>query len=135
MDMTLKTHRWDAADTLETTEDIAAYLDAVLEDGAAPDESHSGHQAVEDARLRVGMVSNDRASHQHVGATRHRHQREGAQPQRTRRHLPLPGDGEGQHEGGAEPGKKEGGGLPVHVDLVVSTGISDRPGSDPLPVP
>lgn len=32
-DMTLKTHRWDAADTLETAEDIAAYLDAVLEDG------------------------------------------------------------------------------------------------------
>jgi probable addiction module antidote protein len=25
--------RWDAAETLETKEDIAAYLDAVLEDG------------------------------------------------------------------------------------------------------
>ena len=32
-DMTRKTSRWDAADTLETKEDIAAYLDAVLEDG------------------------------------------------------------------------------------------------------
>jgi probable addiction module antidote protein len=32
-DMTCKTSRWDAADTLETKEDIAAYLDAVLEDG------------------------------------------------------------------------------------------------------
>jgi probable addiction module antidote protein len=31
--MTRKTRRWDAADTLETKEDIAAYLDAVLEDG------------------------------------------------------------------------------------------------------
>ena len=31
--MTRKTSRWDAADTLETKEDIAAYLDAVLEDG------------------------------------------------------------------------------------------------------
>jgi probable addiction module antidote protein len=31
--MTRKTTRWDAADTLETKEDIAAYLDAVLEDG------------------------------------------------------------------------------------------------------
>jgi probable addiction module antidote protein len=28
-----KTHRWDAAETLKTKEDIAAYLDAVLEDG------------------------------------------------------------------------------------------------------
>jgi len=28
-----KTSRWDAADTLETKEDIAAYLDAVLEGG------------------------------------------------------------------------------------------------------
>jgi probable addiction module antidote protein len=28
-----KTRRWDAADTLETKEDIAAYLDAVLVDG------------------------------------------------------------------------------------------------------
>ncbi len=28
-----RTRRWDAADTLETKEDIAAYLDAVLEDG------------------------------------------------------------------------------------------------------
>jgi len=28
-----KTRRWDAAETLETKEDIAAYLDAVLEDG------------------------------------------------------------------------------------------------------
>lgn len=27
------THPWDAADTLQTKEDIAAYLDAVLEDG------------------------------------------------------------------------------------------------------
>jgi probable addiction module antidote protein len=31
--MRLPTKRWDAADTLETKEDIAAYLDAVLEDG------------------------------------------------------------------------------------------------------
>jgi len=28
-----KTRTWDAAETLETREDIAAYLDAVLEDG------------------------------------------------------------------------------------------------------
>jgi probable addiction module antidote protein len=32
-DMTRDTSRWDAADSLETKEDIAAYLDAVLEDG------------------------------------------------------------------------------------------------------
>ena len=32
-DMTRHTSRWDAADSLETKEDIAAYLDAVLEDG------------------------------------------------------------------------------------------------------
>jgi probable addiction module antidote protein len=32
-DMARKTSRWDAADTLETKADIAAYLDAVLEDG------------------------------------------------------------------------------------------------------
>jgi probable addiction module antidote protein len=31
--MALKTTRWDAADSLETKKDIAAYLDAVLEDG------------------------------------------------------------------------------------------------------
>jgi probable addiction module antidote protein len=31
--MTRKTRRWDAAETLKTKEDIAAYLDAVLEDG------------------------------------------------------------------------------------------------------
>jgi probable addiction module antidote protein len=31
--MVRKTRRWDAAETLETKEDIAAYLDAVLEDG------------------------------------------------------------------------------------------------------
>jgi probable addiction module antidote protein len=31
--MALKTRRWDAADALETKEDVAAYLDAVLEDG------------------------------------------------------------------------------------------------------
>jgi len=31
--MTEKTRRWDAADTLENREDIAAYLDAALEDG------------------------------------------------------------------------------------------------------
>ena len=31
--MSLKTTRWDAGDYLETKEDIAAYLDAVLEDG------------------------------------------------------------------------------------------------------
>ncbi len=31
--MALKTRPWDVADTLETKEDIAAYLDAVLEDG------------------------------------------------------------------------------------------------------
>ena len=32
-DMARRTSRWDAADTLKTKEDIAAYLDAVLEDG------------------------------------------------------------------------------------------------------
>ncbi len=32
-DMTRATGTWDAADSLETKEDIAAYLDAVLEDG------------------------------------------------------------------------------------------------------
>ena len=32
-DMARKTRRWDAAETLKTKEDIAAYLDAVLEDG------------------------------------------------------------------------------------------------------
>jgi probable addiction module antidote protein len=31
--MAVTTRRWDAAETLETKEDIAAYLDAVLEDG------------------------------------------------------------------------------------------------------
>jgi probable addiction module antidote protein len=31
--MVRRTRRWDAADALETKEDIAAYLDAVLEDG------------------------------------------------------------------------------------------------------
>ncbi len=31
--MAVTTRRWDAADALETKEDIAAYLDAVLEDG------------------------------------------------------------------------------------------------------
>ena len=31
--MAYKTRCWDAAETLETKEDIAAYLDAVLEDG------------------------------------------------------------------------------------------------------
>jgi probable addiction module antidote protein len=31
--MARKTRRWDAAESLETKEDIAAYLDAVLEDG------------------------------------------------------------------------------------------------------
>ena len=31
--MAHKTRLWNAADTLETKEDIAAYLDAVLEDG------------------------------------------------------------------------------------------------------
>lgn len=31
--MARKTRRWDAAETLETKEDIAAYLNAVLEDG------------------------------------------------------------------------------------------------------
>jgi len=31
--MARTTQRWDAAETLETKEDIAAYLDAVLEDG------------------------------------------------------------------------------------------------------
>lgn len=29
----LETHPWDAADHLETVEDMAAYLDAALEDG------------------------------------------------------------------------------------------------------
>lgn len=33
--MARKTRRWDAADALETKEDIAGYLDAVLEDGDA----------------------------------------------------------------------------------------------------
>ncbi|MFI5020311.1 MAG: addiction module antidote protein [Alphaproteobacteria bacterium] len=33
--MARKTRRWDAAETLESKEDIAAYLDAVLEDGDA----------------------------------------------------------------------------------------------------
>jgi probable addiction module antidote protein len=31
--MTLETRPWDVAEILETKEDIAAYLDAVLEDG------------------------------------------------------------------------------------------------------
>ena len=31
--MARKTRRWDAADTLKTKRDIAAYLDAVLADG------------------------------------------------------------------------------------------------------
>ena len=31
--MAHKISRWDAADTLETKEDMAAYLDAALEDG------------------------------------------------------------------------------------------------------
>jgi probable addiction module antidote protein len=31
--MALKTTRWDAADYLETREDIEAYLDAILDDG------------------------------------------------------------------------------------------------------
>jgi probable addiction module antidote protein len=31
--MAVKTRRWDAAETLKTKEDIAAYLDAALEDG------------------------------------------------------------------------------------------------------
>jgi len=31
--MTQRTRPWDAAETLTTKEDIAAYLDAVLEDG------------------------------------------------------------------------------------------------------
>ena len=31
--MALKTRRWDAADFLKTKEDIAAYLDAAIEDG------------------------------------------------------------------------------------------------------
>jgi probable addiction module antidote protein len=31
--MGVKITRWDAAETLETKEDIAAYLDAVLDDG------------------------------------------------------------------------------------------------------
>ena len=31
--MALKTRRWDPTETLATKEDIAAYLDAVLEDG------------------------------------------------------------------------------------------------------
>ena len=31
--MARKTRRWDAAETLKTKRDIAAYLDAVLEDG------------------------------------------------------------------------------------------------------
>jgi probable addiction module antidote protein len=31
--MARETRRWDAAETLESKEDIAAYLDAVLEDG------------------------------------------------------------------------------------------------------
>lgn len=35
--MTADTHPWDAAEVLETPADIAAYLDAYLEDGT-PDE-------------------------------------------------------------------------------------------------
>jgi probable addiction module antidote protein len=31
--MTRRIRRWDAAETLQTRDDIAAYLDAVLEDG------------------------------------------------------------------------------------------------------
>ena len=31
--MKRKTRRWDATETLKTKEDVAAYLDAVLEDG------------------------------------------------------------------------------------------------------
>jgi probable addiction module antidote protein len=31
--MALKTRRWDAAEALKTKADVAAYLDAVLEDG------------------------------------------------------------------------------------------------------
>jgi probable addiction module antidote protein len=31
--MVLRTRRWDAAEALKTKEDVAAYLDAVLEDG------------------------------------------------------------------------------------------------------
>ncbi len=31
--MARETHPWDAADTLQSKADIAAYLDAVLEDG------------------------------------------------------------------------------------------------------
>ena len=33
--MAHRTRRWDAADTLKTKADIAAYLDAVIEDGDA----------------------------------------------------------------------------------------------------
>lgn len=33
--MARKTHRWDAAETLRSKADIAAYLDAVIEDGCA----------------------------------------------------------------------------------------------------
>jgi probable addiction module antidote protein len=33
VDMAIKTSRWDAVDTLKTKADIAAYLDAVLDDG------------------------------------------------------------------------------------------------------
>ena len=31
--MTLKTTRWDAAETLDTKDDVVAYLNAALEDG------------------------------------------------------------------------------------------------------
>ena len=34
--MTIETKPWDAAELLETPEDIAAYLDAYLEDGSRP---------------------------------------------------------------------------------------------------
>ena len=33
VEMAIKMRRWDAVDTLKTKADIAAYLDAVLEDG------------------------------------------------------------------------------------------------------
>ena len=35
MTIKLKTHVWDAAENLETEEDMAAYLEAALEDGHA----------------------------------------------------------------------------------------------------
>lgn len=39
--MAIKTEKWDAADYLKTPQDIAAYLDAWLEDGSAEEIRHA----------------------------------------------------------------------------------------------